>query len=121
MPYSSTFSLLMHWLTFLLSANFESLFRWKFFIYLIIQFLSISIVASFFTLFSHPPFFNRHIVGQTPLYGQPLNTDPSLLRTVDRFAAEERESASYINFPKFIPLNTETSLIWTHSITASVS
>lgn len=77
-------------------------------------------MTSVFILFSHPSFFNRHMVSQTPLYGQPLNTDTSLLRTV-RFAPEKREPVSRINFPKFISLNAETWLIWAHSMAPSLS
>ena len=82
------FSLLMHCLTFLLSANFESLFCWKFFTYLInTSRFFLPWLWHLFSLCSPPSFIYRHIVGQTPLYGQPQNTDPSLMWEADSLSS----------------------------------
>ena len=97
------FSLLMHCLTFLLSANFESLFCWKFF-YLLnqyIQVLSTLIVTSFSTLFSpvfHLSTYRRSnsTLRSAAKYGPLINVRGGLSFLSGK--AEERESASHIKF-----------------------
>ena len=61
--------------------------------------------------FSSPPAKSQKYYIQTPLYGHPINTDTSLLRTV-RFAPGEKNPYILSNFN---PLNTDTPSIRTLS------